>query len=123
VPHGGESVMSRNRRRHQHRCVALTRAALLASSVALAGTARTAGAASQYWDANGNANGASTGGGVAPGTWGVDSFWNDLADGTGNFNPWTDGNAAVFSAGSDATGAFTVTVNGTQSPAQIVFEE
>ena len=70
----------------------------------------------RYWDSNGSAAGA----GTAPsGTWGVDSFWNDAADGTGTSNltvgfvstPTFAFNTGVFSSGSDAVGPYTVSVS------------
>ena len=36
---------------------------------------------------------------------------------------WTPGGAATFSAGSDATGTYTITVSGTQSASQMTFED
>lgn len=74
-----------------------------------------------YWDANGALAGA--GGPTPAGAWGLDAFWNDLADGTGATAAWQAGADAIFSAGSDATGLFTVTVDGTQDIGALVFEE
>jgi fibronectin-binding autotransporter adhesin len=82
----------------------------------------TAHAANQYWDSNGTTAGA----GAAPtGTWGVDSFWNDQSDGggAGVIGTWTPGSTAVFSAGTDAVGPFTVNISGTQTTAGINIEE
>lgn len=77
-------------------------------------------AATAYWDGNG----ADPGAGAAPaGTWGTSLFWNLIADGTGTPGAWTAGDVAVFSAGADATDAFTVTVSGTQTAAGIEVEE
>ena len=75
-----------------------------------------------YWDANGTTDGAS----VTPnGTWGIDSFWNDQADGgaAGVIGAWTPDAQAIFSAGSDATGAYTVTVDSTQSAGGITIKD
>jgi autotransporter-associated beta strand protein len=80
-------------------------------------------ASALYWDANGGAIGA---GGPAPtGTWGVDPFWNTnvLGLSTGPTLGWDSTQAAIFSAGVDATGTFTVNVSGTQTAAYITFEE
>ncbi|HYO07882.1 MAG TPA: autotransporter-associated beta strand repeat-containing protein [Tepidisphaeraceae bacterium] len=99
---------------------------MLASAAVAAGLAavtllpRAARAEDLYWDANGTEAGA----GAAPsGTWGTDSFWNTIADGTdadlngpGTIGGWVDGKTAVFSAGADATGAFTVTLNSATTP-------
>jgi hypothetical protein len=64
-----------------------------------------------FWDTNQDAPGA---GGASPsGTWGVDAYWTESA--TGETTPtvaWDPGQVAVFAAGSDATGAYTITVFG-----------
>ena len=86
------------------------------------GCASVEGAVS-YWDANGTAPGAAPALGQAPGTWGVDPYWNLSPDGTGTPDPWTSGNTAVFSAGTDATNAFDVTLSTTQYAAGLTFEE
>lgn len=63
---------------------------------------------SSYWDLNGNTAGA---GGTSPsGTWGGGAEWNASADGTGIPNTWISGGTAAFSAGTDATGGYTVSV-------------
>jgi len=73
-----------------------------------------------YWDSNGGTAGA----GVEPtGTWGTDAFWSTSAAGDVATGGWTDGSAAIFAAGTDATGTYTVAVNGTQNPIGINFEE
>ncbi|MEZ5384255.1 MAG: autotransporter-associated beta strand repeat-containing protein [Prosthecobacter sp.] len=79
-------------------------------------------AATVYWDIDGNLAGA---GGVSPAeTWNAtNTFWNALSDGTGAVAAWTAGDIAAFSAGTDAAGAFTVTVEGTQSIGGLLFEE
>lgn len=66
-----------------------------------------------YWDANGSDPGA--GGPTPTGTWGVDAYWNSSYDGTNSTQPWNSVGTAVFSAGNDATGTFTVNVSGTQT--------
>lgn len=96
----------------------------LAASVWLACpllTSVTAPAATVYWDINGSAAGA---GGASPsGIWSsATEFWNPLADGTGVPAAWTPGNIAAFSAGSDATGPFTITLDGIQSISGLRFE-
>lgn len=82
-----------------------------------------------YWDTNGGTVGA---GSTPNGTWstsgGTNKNWNDFApDGTltakKNTVNWTSGSDAVFSAGFDATGAYTVTVSGTQNVSSIWVED
>ena len=70
------------------------------------------GLALYFWDSNGTTPGA--GGPTPTGTWGVDAFWNDQGDGGGTnaTKAWPAGNFAVFAAGNDATGAYTVNVSG-----------
>ncbi len=81
-----------------------------------------ASAATVYWDLNAETAGA--GGATPTGAWNAgDMFWNPLADGTGAVAAWTAGDIAVFSAGSDATGAFTINVDGTQSIGGLRFED
>src|SRR5438477_2372859 len=81
--------------------------------------------ATLYWDANGITAGAGT---TPTGTWGTDPFWNDQSDGgdgggLGTIGPWVADSIAHFSAGTDATGTFTVSVDSTQSAGGIFFEE
>ncbi len=66
-----------------------------------------------YWDINGTAAGA---GGTAPaGIWdAANTYWNGASDGTGTTSAWVPGHTAVFAAGTDATGTYIVTVDGTQ---------
>ena len=87
--------------------------------------ATVASAQTLYWDTNGKTAGA---GGTTPaGTWTTsnsDKNWNSTAAGT-TTNPqaWTSGADAVFSAGADATGAYSVTVSGTQNVSSITVQE
>ena len=79
-------------------------------------------AAVVYWDIDGTTAGA--GGATPTGTWdGTNAFWNSLYDGTGSTAAWLAGDTAVFSAGTNATGAYTVTVSGTQVIGGLGFEE
>jgi autotransporter-associated beta strand protein len=74
-----------------------------------------------YWDANGNAAGA---GSAAPfGIWGTDSFWSPNLAGDAATAAWQSGSDAIFAAGSDAIGSYTVTVTGTQSLGGLFVEE
>lgn len=82
----------------------------------------TVGALPLYWDTNGSTGGA--GGATPNGTWdGTTANWNSVADGTGATTTWGAGSAALFAAGSDATGSYTVTVDGTRDIASLWFEE
>ncbi len=76
--------------------------------------------ASSYWDGNGAAAGAGT---TPTGNWGVDAFWSTDASGTSAPATWTNGDTAVFSAGTDAVNPFTVTVSGNQGVAGVTFQE
>ncbi len=76
-----------------------------------------------YWDINGTTAGA--GGATPTGTWNTAGAtnWNSLADGTGAVANWTAGRNAVFSAGGDATGSYTITLGATMSVGNMTFEE
>jgi autotransporter-associated beta strand protein len=76
-----------------------------------------------YFDGNGSAPGAGTPPGGTWGTWGVDSLWSTASDGTLPATVWTPGSTAVFSAGADAAGPFTIAVSGGQSIGGINVEE
>ncbi|HEY8993382.1 MAG TPA: autotransporter-associated beta strand repeat-containing protein [Lacunisphaera sp.] len=75
----------------------------------------------RYWDTNGITAGA----GITPnGTWdGSITNWSTVLAGTATTTIWSSGADAVFSAGTDATGAYTITVSGTQSIGNLTFEE
>src|SRR5947199_9903842 len=49
--------------------------------------------------------------------------WNAASDGTGAATTWVPNSSAAFSAGSDATGAFNITIVGTQQAAGVTLEE
>ena len=73
------------------------------------------------WDLNDDLAGA---GDPSPsGTWNSDAIWNLAPNGTLVPIPWQAGGVATFSAGTDATGTYTVTVAGTQDIGGMVFEE
>jgi len=101
-----------------------TRTSLILCALAVLGlvAVQPVQAATVYWDINGATVGA---GGLAPaGTWdGVNTYWNGVANGTGVPAAWTAGDTAVFAAGSDATGIYTVAVSGTQDIGGLTFEE
>jgi fibronectin-binding autotransporter adhesin len=78
------------------------------------------GLADLYWDSNADTPGAGT---TPNGTWGTDTFWSADPAGAAATAGWTSGETAVFSAGTDATGAYTVTISGTQTAAGIRVEE
>jgi len=77
-----------------------------------------------YWDTDGTNSGGSAGT-TAPGTWGIDAFWNTAgAGGAGTFiTTTTASDDLFFSAGTDVTGASTVTVDGTQMASSLTVEE
>ena len=76
-----------------------------------------------YWDINGSTAGA--GGGASPGgTWSnTTTNWSSASAGNVATARWTSGNLAVFSAGTNATGSYTVTVSGTQTASSVIIEE
>jgi autotransporter-associated beta strand protein len=78
-----------------------------------------------YWDTNGATAGA--GGATPTGTWDTTtSNWNNNSGGTTGAGKWAANSVAVFSAGTDATGTFTVTIAaGTAIPgvSGLTFEE
>ena len=78
-----------------------------------------------YWDVSSTTPGA--GGATPSGTWrtsgAANQNWNSLADGTGTTAVWTNDSIAVFSAGTDATGSFTVTVAGAPTVDSIIIQE
>ncbi len=78
--------------------------------------------ATKYWDINGVTAGA---GGTTPtGNWTGTSFWTTDSTGASATTTFTSGtDAAVFSAGSDATGSFTVTLGSVQTATSLLVEE
>ncbi len=104
-------------------------AGVLAGGVLCAASAAPAMGALAYWDTNGTSVGTvNVNGSPANGIWGVNPFWNSMADGTGTPVGWNNGDTAVFSAGTMASGGLAtgtniITVSGTQMAAQLTFEE
>ena len=97
---------------------------MIAGIVALLIPAASVQAAVYYWDTNGTGTGA-TNGTTAPGMWGTDAFWSTSS--VGAILPTvvntTTNDDLYFSAGYNATGNYTVTLNGTQSAHSIRFDE
>lgn len=89
---------------------------IISAAIAFSGTYQALGQAQNlFWDPNGTAAGAATAASFAAGTWNATNLnWNTDSGGTTAPIAWTPGGTANFSAGSNATGAFTVTVAGTQ---------
>ncbi len=72
--------------------------------------------ATKYWDIDGATPGA---GGDAPsGIWnaGTTVNWTTSSSGSSTGTTWADGDDAIFSAGTDATNAFTISLDNTVSP-------
>ncbi len=99
----------------------LVAAALLTCLLAAA-----ASGAILYWDTNGTTAGA----GTANGTWSTgggaaNNRWNTIVGGGsgGTIGKWTSGADAVFSAGTDDTGSYTVTLAAIQNVSSITVEE
>ena len=78
-------------------------------------------AATLHWDVNADVAGS----GNAGGTWdsGITSNWSSAATGDVATTTFTDGDIAVFSAGTDGTGSWTVNVSGLVQAGGITFEE
>ncbi len=91
---------------------------LLLLGLALLSKTDAFGMALYCWDTNGTAPGA--GGPTPTGTWGADAFWGkESFDGTKTTEAWPAGNWAIFAAGDDAIGAYTVYVSGEVQVADI----
>ncbi len=80
--------------------------------------------AQQYWDID-TISQLGAGGATPSGTWDVGTTpnWNSNSDGSGIPGVWSDFGDAVFSAGGDATGTYTVTLGGVVNANSIAFEE
>ncbi|HSY18930.1 MAG TPA: YDG domain-containing protein, partial [Candidatus Acidoferrales bacterium] len=76
-------------------------------------------AANLYWDINGATAGA---GGTSPsGTWDTAANWTTDPTGASATTTWVSDSVAIFSAGTDATGAYTSSLSGTQSASGVLF--
>ena len=90
---------------------------VLASSASPSG-----GQTTKYWDIDGPTAGA--GGATPSGTWDIETTnWNLSADGTGPAEMWTGPHDAVFAAGTDATGAYNVTLQGSNPANSITIKQ
>ena len=75
-----------------------------------------------FWDIDGATPGA--GGATPTGTWNAgNTFWSASAAGDAATSAWTAGRTATFAAGSDATGTYTVNVDGTQDIGGLTIQE
>ncbi len=88
-------------------------------SAALTGNAL---AATLYWDSDGATPGAAASA-TASGTWGASAFWSTDPAGAAATGAYVAASDVVFSAGSDATGTFTISSSGTPSARSITIEE
>jgi fibronectin-binding autotransporter adhesin len=106
----------------------LTRGMATAFAALLAITTTASAQSTVYWDIDGATPGA---GGVTPsGTWSSTAAnWSPSAAGDAATAAWVsgtgagDGSVAYFSAGSDATGSFTVTIDGTNYGSGLVVNQ
>lgn len=74
-----------------------------------------------YWDSNGNVAGA---GATPTGNWGTSAYWSADPNGAAAaVSAWNTADTAVFSAGTDATNPYTITVNANTTAAGLGFEE
>src|SRR5262245_43596032 len=87
--------------------------------------ATSAPAATTYWDINGATAGA--GGATPTGTWdtGTTANWTTDSTGASATTTWSANDSAFFSAGTDASGSFTVTIPSltTNAAAGVTVEE
>src|SRR6476620_8428030 len=96
---------------------------LLIALVLLAASVTVADAQTKYWDVDVISR-AGAGSTTPNGVWNSTSNnWNTDSTGLGIPSTWTPGNTAVFAAGTNATGAYTVTVTGAQSLSGLTVEE
>lgn len=96
-------------------------AAAMTALLAVSGLSQSQ-AAVLYWDSNGNTAGA----GAAPsGTWGTSAFWSTSSAGTNSTANTTTTlkDDLYFSAGTDATGTYAVTLDNLRSARVLILEE
>lgn len=90
---------------------------------AVVAIAASAAAQTLYWDID-SLDRAGAGGINPTGIWNSSIFdWNANANGTGLPAPWVPGAVAAFAAGTNATGTYSISVNGTQSLSGLIVEE
>lgn len=94
------------------------RSSLIRAAVATTVIYSSAPAASLYWDTNGD----TAGSGNTSADWDAGTNWSTASTGDIPTVGWTDGETAVFSAGTDGSN-FTATVTGTVVTPSIVIEE
>lgn len=93
------------------------------SGFAVNGTLVATGVAGNIWDTNNTTAGATDTDPTASGNW-SQAFWTNSVGGTDTTGLFNNGAMPVFSAGSDATGSFTVNVDGgTHNVAGILVQE
>jgi fibronectin-binding autotransporter adhesin len=95
-----------------------TRICVLAASATMVLCAAHYARAAMYWDTNGGTAGC----GNAGGNWG-NTNWSTSKDGTEMTLNWAAGGDAVFSAGTDGTGSWTVNLGAERSVKNITVEE
>lgn len=96
------------------------RNSLLRAAAATAVIYGSAPAATLYWDTNDSTTGSGNTGGI----WSlVDDNWSSDANGEATATTFSNGDEAVFSAGTDGTGGWTVTVSGTVATNSVTFKE
>jgi len=71
-----------------------------------------------YWDTND----ATSGAGPGDGTW-TGANWTTSPDGTEKTSSWTDSNNVIFSAGTNLTGTYTVTVDSNVTTNNVMIDE
>ena len=99
------------------------RVGLLASAFIVLSAGIASAQQTLYWDTNGSAAG-SSGGATAPGSWSGQNWSTSPAGtaGTGLWSPYIFNNdIAVFSAGTNATGAYAVTIPSVLAMSQLHF--
>jgi autotransporter-associated beta strand protein len=93
---------------------------LLAASIASLALPLPGNASDRFWDINGQLPGA--GGPLPSGDWEA-ANWTLSPNGTDAGSFWDPADNAVFAAGSDATGAYTISLNSVQSAAGLTVQE